>query len=653
MNFLGINQIIFLFLLCIVISVRISAQTDSIPKYKLKEISVISSNTNSPKFILDLNHKNIRSLDASDLSGVLLNAPSLQMQKNSRGETMFLFRGANERQTGIYFNSVPLVVPWDSRFDVSRLPEYSISSLKIIRGIPSVLYGANSLMGIVDISSFDQSKNGFSGKLSVSGSTSSFYKAGGKLSYSNGQTGISFSSDYYNQESYTLPENFIQSEFTSSTQRENSRKENYSFITDIRHNFKSNGFISGFFLGSYGNSGVPAEEGNSKPRYWKYPVWNMQMAGIHGNSGLMGVNIDYAFSWSGYKIVIDQFSDKSLSKIKQTEEDRDNFYFGKINLKSIITDQFVLNASLSGSHSLHNENFPYKKVSDKFTQNIFSSGLEIHFLSGEFVVTFGGQYDYSSYPETGNIIPINNEFNLFGFFGSVTKKISNSFEIELMLGSKSRIPSMREKFSDALGKFVINPDLKPERILLGELSAIYNSEGNSAGINLFVHKMNDGIIKINAGEADMRVNKDKILTLGAELSSKWQFSKQNTAEFSVSFMKSNALDKSGNYSDTLEYQPNCIASVILTHSPLDNILLKSELSYVSKQYARNFNTNNFIALPENIILNLRASYSILEENLPEIEVFLRINNVFDRLNFYQLGLPMPGRELRSGFTLTI
>ena len=46
--------------------------------------------------------------------------------------------------------------PWDNRLDMSMVPAGAIGSITVSKGAPSVLYGANTLGGTINMVSLDQ-----------------------------------------------------------------------------------------------------------------------------------------------------------------------------------------------------------------------------------------------------------------------------------------------------------------------------------------------------------------------------------------------------------------------------------------------------------------------------------------------------------------
>ncbi len=134
----------------ILLSLNLFSQSkDSVKVYDLNEITVKSEFLIEPKPTTKIGSQILSNYDGSSLFEVAKYIPSVKSQTNSRGESLFYLRGANERQLGLFFDGVLLNIPWDNRIDLSLLPTNNFESVQVIKGVPSSIYGANNIAGVV------------------------------------------------------------------------------------------------------------------------------------------------------------------------------------------------------------------------------------------------------------------------------------------------------------------------------------------------------------------------------------------------------------------------------------------------------------------------------------------------------------------------
>ena len=82
---------------------------------------------------------------------VLRSMPLIQIRQNSRGEVQPALRGSEDRQITIIMDGVPLSIGWDHRTDMSIIPLTAARSVTLVRGLSSILYGPNTLGGVVEV----------------------------------------------------------------------------------------------------------------------------------------------------------------------------------------------------------------------------------------------------------------------------------------------------------------------------------------------------------------------------------------------------------------------------------------------------------------------------------------------------------------------
>lgn len=303
----------------------IFSQKDSIKSYKLEEITIKADKELQSKIITEINFKEIEQTDAGNISELAKLIPSVKVQTNSRGETLFYLRGAGERQIMLFFDGVPLNIPWDNRIDLSLLPAEAIGNISVTRGIPSVVYGANAISGVININSLNR-KSSFSKILFQRGENNSQRYSG---LYLNNQNNFSylFSTSFSKTDGYNLPESYHNSANPSKL-RINSFNKSFNFLGKINYHFSD---VSNVGLGiSYINSekGVPPETDVSNPRFWKYPIWKRLIISLNGKHTFKnnhafrqaGSKVEFSFAGTNLKSQIDQFTTASFSNIDDIEK---------------------------------------------------------------------------------------------------------------------------------------------------------------------------------------------------------------------------------------------------------------------------------------------------------------------------------------------
>ncbi|MBL1213098.1 MAG: TonB-dependent receptor [Ignavibacteriae bacterium] len=649
MNYLIITASL---LLLIVQNPIFSFTQDSVRTYKLDEVTVKSGLIVEPKSVTEIKLNSIKKSDASSINEFAKFIPSVKVQNNSRGESQIFLRGSNSRQISIFFDGVPLNIPWDNRIDLSLVPADVIGYIAVTKGIPSIVYGANTLAGVVSINTREIESGKSLGGIKAQLGHFSFKRFSGYWQSSFDKFSYLASISYKKSNGFVLPGEFKNTASNPADYRLNSFSENLNSF--VKFNYKLS-LISKLGLSfSYIDSekGVPAEIDVGSPRFWQYPVWKKFKTILNGEHILSSTIIGYSFSFSNLESQINQYNSLSYSAIDDIEKGKDATFFGRVNLQRIFNSSSILRASLSGFSSTHTESFLSGNYSElKYTQNVFSAGAEYEFIKSNFSAIAGASYDASYTPKTGDK-PDKEGITDYSFNTSFIYSFNNAYIVKLNFGRKTRFPTLRETFSGALGRFVPNPGLKAEEAYNGEVNFIYQNSFSYNYINLFATFMNDGIVRQSLpGSQFKRINKDKIRILGVEAKTNLFIRKNFEVSANITYLNAFAENTNGEFSDTLEYKPELNAGLTLDYTFNKNFNSIIEANFIGKEFGLKEGSEYFQKLDDYFLLNFRTSYLVPFNENTNLEIFFRVNNIFDKLYYTQWGLPEAGREFFAGFSL--
>ena len=645
----------FVVILISVGSLTIAQQKDSVKTYDLDEITVESGITIEPKPTIKFDQGFLTRLDSRSVFETGYFMPSVKPQTNSRGESLFYIRGSSERQLGLFFDGALINIPWDNRIDLSLLPTASLSELKIIKGIPSVIYGANHVAGVIVGSSRNYQTSKLSGNVSAQFGDLNQRKLSLSLGRKINDFSFLFSATHYNRDSYALPKDFDSPENPTS-QRINSYQQTDGLFAKVKYDYQKLSNVQASFQYLNSVKGVPPEIDVTTPRYWQYPLWNkvgFNVFGKHTFSSNINSSIDYVFNIYNFKMQIDEFTDQSYGILSNVEKNNDLVLYGRLIYTTLWGSNSIFRFSFSGYNTNHKEEFKATDYQENtFVQNLYSAGVEYEFLSNRFTGILGASLDGSAAPKTGTFESENNLTDL-GLNLTTKYNFRDDLSMQINLGKKSRFPSLRESYSDGLGRFIINPNLKAETAYDGELGLEYLFSHGKLYTNIFLNYLEDGIVRTvvetDDGNKFMRVNKESIQTYGFELQTNYALSRKIDAGLQFSYLRSSAKNNStGEYTDTLEYKPEFISSIYLNYSLLKSFSVLFEATTIQNEYGYQEGYQFFRKLPSYFLINLRLTYTLQLSQRYNLQLYGRVNNIFDELYYTQWGLPEAGRQFLVG-----
>jgi iron complex outermembrane receptor protein len=665
--------ILFCFLFSFVTGIASEAkEVDSIRTYRLGEIVAESGKISKSSIVGSVNkldYYQLQRTDATSLTEISKYLSSGYVQTNSRGETLLFLRGAGERQLGLYLDGVLLNVPWDNRVDFSTIPIDIIGKIFVNKGTSSILYGANVLGGAMNISSLERQNEGMGwvGRVQFGDANTQSYSLtnDGKYGNLNYIANISYSgSDGFLLADGGLIDSLSQN--PNSSLRTNTDYKRLSTYLRAEYEFGDDLTFGLSYNHSNNEKGIAVlagiKDAKSKDlRFWKYPEIRRDIITLNSEF-VADDNLTFkAVLW--YDIfgqTIDAYKDISYSELSQKQIDADKTLGARISADYLLNDYQNLVFAVNALQTDHSETIfaNFNKTISDFAQQTISAGLEHKLKFNDFLIATGVVWDYNKNPKTGNYIEHEGlSSSDFGFFAGLNYSYSDNIDVFVNSSRRTRFPTMRESFSGALNKFVVNPELKPETGLINELGIKYSKADFTCELTGFATLYDDLIdqIKLSADvdslKRNMRVNFAKATIAGVEAQFAYRPLKGFFADGYLTYMYSSG-EKDGEEIEHLEYKPE-LMGILSTGYKFDFGFTPSiELEYMGRQWGLGLNDEGYVELDNYLNINIRLSYGLLINEIFS-EIYLRLNNLTNESSYSKIGLPNVGRTIMSGISVRI
>lgn len=597
--------------------------------------------------------------------------PATRMHVNSRGEVLFALRGASERQIAIFHDSVPLNIPWDERVDLSLVPVEAVGAVHVVRGSGSVLQGPNSLAGVIHLLSRTLHSDGKRTSLNLQVGEGESRR--GSLVHMRRRGDWSFmgSASHRSREAFLLPKDFsADRNQNDSRARLNSDLRESSVLLRLSRSLSGRGSIVFSGGGTDARKGVPPEIHRAgEARFWRIPEWRRALlssywdflGGSQRNYRMSGV-----VSLDLFRQQIQQYPDSSYSAPDQLldselETDRDVTGTARLRLSRLGSDNSRISAGFSLRVGNHEESLELNGPVTNYSQVLASAGVEWEGeVADQMLLRAGIGADHSRTPRTGNAPD----------WGSSTEPVldlrlswepAEKIGLHLKAGRRTRFPSLRELYSGALGKFVPNPSLRSETQDSIELGGGVRSGRVDFAADAFASLLRDGIVKVRhvSGKVQ-RSNEEEILSLGIELSGHVKLIDGVRADAHHTFLHARA--KSGDsYSAHVDGRAEYLSYLSVNASrPIGRSvpgLAKVAIEAVLTGSRRSLDANlgRLTKLPRTAVLNIRSAWSLPRTARRSIsgEIYIRVNNLADRIVYSQVGLPEAGRSFMGGLRVEL
>jgi iron complex outermembrane receptor protein len=668
------------------------AKSDSIKVYKLGQVEVLGGKRPAvtTSTIQQLPFATIKASDAATLDEVAYRIPAARIQTNSRGESLLYLRNAGERQVALFFDGALMNIPWDNRIDMSLIPLDALGGITISKGVPSVLYGANVIGGAVNISSQELETPGHISELHLSLGENGFLKTTATHVQNFGEVNLIGSFGYVRRDALALPKlssltgnSELPFEFhqTDPDARTNSDSRTASIYLRGEYRPDATAAIGVSFSMTDAEKGVPPEGHVVAARFWRYPEWRSITVGVNSDLDFGEENrwnLRSSFWWNGFHQAIDQFSSESYQRRTDREEDDDRTVGTRV-LFGYQTPNNRVTLSFNGYFSGHDQRdlrfdstgglVPFRDSTGAeiayptlaYQQRLFSTGAEIESRIAERLsVVAGIAYDFMATPETGDK-PARDGFSGVQFTGGTVYRITDNHAIRFSAGRKSRFPTMRELYGEALRRFLVNPDLKPEEAGLLELGSEGSGSIGRYGVTGFMSVVRNTIdqrtIDTLGAKRRQRINLRGSSTYGVEITGSLAtlHPLRIDGHFTLAHARGRALAADGADSTfLLSEKPDYTGTLGVTYTFPFGLEPALELLATGEAFGLN-DDNTFVSLGSSLVANARISYrwfSDLTKNFTA-QLFIRANNIFDTTTIPQIGLPAPGRTIIAGINVTL
>jgi iron complex outermembrane receptor protein len=266
-------------------------------------------------------------------------------------------------------------------------------------------------------------------------------------------------------------------------------------------------------------------------------------------------------------------------------------------------------------------------------------------------VSVGGAADGADTPESSDKPALGRLRDWAGRVGATAVLRGGRLLAHVSSGRRARFPALRELYSGALGRFLENPDLRPEVQWVTELGATLRHPRGEFQLVGFRQVMDEAITRISAatpgGNRFQRVNQGRVGAQGVEALG-------DLAAGALAFGGSVTLQRvrgrgAQGIATELEYEPS-VYGRLWGDAPLPGrARLSLEVHGTGEQRFIDIDSGEFSALSSSLQLDLRLSRGFeLGDAGPwrRVDAVIALENAGDQPVFDQAGLPQPGRTIR-------
>ena len=465
----------------------------------------------------------VASLDPVSVSDLAVALPATRAAVNSRGDAHPMVRGAPERHVQTFLDGIPLNIPWDERVDLGTVPAVAVGGLEGRRGPASLLDGPGALAGSLRLLPPSPAGDRPASDLAATLGTGGLAHLEGAHRRRAGAWNLLGAGAWTTRDHWPLPDD--------GPDRLGSDLDQTSLLMRASREVAGAGRLSLLASAWTAEKGVPPElhEGD-QARFWRYPVRERALVG-----GVLLLPLDQAGLWDlGATASADIFHqeidprgpdgwDAPLQTGDEYEKNWDRTGYGRLRLTRYLGDQATAAVQASARYTHHREILEVGGPTMDYAQWLASVAAETDWRpAAGWDLRAGAGWDHAATPESGDK-PGSPADHAAAVNLRLSRDLGPDRGLYLAAGRRSRFPSLREAYSGALGRFVPNPDLAPERQDQVEVGASLAGPRWTLDVAVFHGVLTDGIERVAVGDNQyQRVNRAEIRVPGVEMTGAWR-----------------------------------------------------------------------------------------------------------------------------------
>lgn len=451
-----------------------------------------------------------------------------------RNERVIYIRGFDRYQTTLSIDGVRVFLPADNRIDFGRFLTADLASIQVAKGYVSVLDGPGGLGGAVNLVTRRPTQvfewdvvasAGFDGDAGNNGRMVS-----GRIGTRQDRFYAQLSGAWNQYDHWSLSDDFTPTAIEDGGERINSGSEDYRYSLRFGYTPNATDDYAISYVRQSGEKNAPYHTTLpiNQQRYWSWPYWNLDSLYFLSTTQLgVGTTLRTRLYVNSFENLLSSFDSaaqttQSLPRAFDSFYD-DTAYGGSAQLTAELGQNDTLRGALHIRRDVHRErnapgfaspgNLRYDEPWQTTEEDTYSLALENTHRFGERLDwIIGASYDWTRLRRAdevnnsvvgGSVILTEFSYPLVDMEATnwqtaLSYSLDDETRLYASVSSRTRFPTLFERFSSRFGMVVPNPDIGPERAtnyevgLDADLSPRLHVEGA-----LFYSAVEDALVSVS------------------------------------------------------------------------------------------------------------------------------------------------------------
>ncbi len=611
-----------------------SGPEDDLAVFPMPEIVVTAKKIDAPPTIISRQASalDISAWNSHNVGDALTYVPGVNVQiGGSSGDARAWIRGYRDRDVLVLFDGIPIASGFEGTIDLNEIAVENISSVKVLKSAPSVIYGTNGVGGVIDVIPATGQLGGFI-NASVELGSDKRRLLRGVLGGGDGNISYSLSGQYQKADDFSLSGDYEPQLNQPAGRRINSDFERNNLLLQLDALQTRIGHSSMFISLSGAEKGLPVDSVVDDPDYERLTKSKRKTIGI--SNYFNNIPLSLKLYYNKYDSELSVFTDDSFEQLDEIEKAEDYSYGGKL-YSTIETSE---RNSVVISASTQTEVFKAEgelEDGNKAELSTYTLALEDEFwISKKFSLAAGAIYNY--FDQT----LLNKSSSAFNPQIALAWQFRPVIALHASAAQRTRFPKLRELYRRKYG----NPDLSPQTANNYEIGLrMQHRAGVASDFSIFRSDVDDLIERPDS--RSIYLNLERVTFKGVEMASGGWITDKIFTRVAYTYLDA-AEDLPEGGSRQLRSRPeNTLMAEIRYRFPYE-IFLSLNGIYVSGLYDLDPD-DVYTEIPAYFVANLKLSKPVFEH----YELYFAVSNLGDTDYVQRIGSPREGRAFFFGLNL--
>lgn len=595
-----------------------------------------------------VSRQEMREFNRENVGDALNLLSGITLSTNARNEKTIAVRGFDSRQVPLYIDGIPVYVPYDGYVDFNRFSTADLAGIQVAKGFSSMSYGPNALGGAINLVS-RKPKAALEADAMLGFSSGSGRIASTNVGTNQGQWYMQAGASYDQADTFPLPSDF------KPTATEDGGSRNNAYRRDSKVSLKFGWTPTGndeYALSYYKQHGVKGQPPSTDPataRYWKWPYWDKESLYFISRTALSTKETLKVRAYHDtYGNEVDSYTNGSYATLKTSGSGsvgtgrsiyKDWTNGATIELESRRLNQHTLRLIAHYKLDKHVETDANDATMSVFKDELTSYALEDNVqLSAATMLSLGAgmhQMKPKDVFSSGNAYSLPDKKTAHDWQAGLFHDLTSSDRLYASIAQKSRLPTLKDRYSQRLGTYIENPALRQERARNYEIG--YQGQpwpGGQLQAALFYSDVTDkiqAVANVSGNKSQMR-NVGKVRSSGFEVDARTALNRW--VDLGAAYTYTDLKNVSSPATRVTDVPQQKLTAQALLH-PRGDLDLIGYAEHNSSRWA-----SNTVELAGFTTLNLKLAYRPVKN----VSVEAGVTNLNDKNYALADGFPSAGRQ---------